>query len=217
MFAMQQTILFNINVEISIAAERVHRAVDHRSGETTVFGYNPSDADIVRLTIIAVELDPLDRKASIVGLERRSAVGNDDAVGPQTALDLFVPQFEELDRSRGRGTDRPFMGLLVAPPAAADDHFSQIAAYRSGAVPTRVERTGAGLGRGIGDAAVPCLPPAGVEIIAEFLQHGAERTAVQESLNCVIQMTDAPVDSGTSYCLDRQLGGEFVVIMDHLR
>src|SRR5207248_8809847 len=104
----------------------MHRPIDHRTGEAAVLRRNASDPDVIGVTIIAVELDPVEQWARPVGrLDRRGAVGDDNAIGFEAAQHLPVPQFEELDRACRRRADRPIMRLLVTPPAASDNDLAE--------------------------------------------------------------------------------------------
>src|SRR5207237_9623234 len=106
------------------APEPVHRPADHGAGEAAVLRRNASDPDVVGVTIIAVELDPVEQRARPVGrLDRRGAVGDDNAIGFEAANELVIPKLEKLDRARCRRADRPFMLPLAASPSTADEHL----------------------------------------------------------------------------------------------
>ena len=104
----------------------MHRPIDHRTGEAAVLRRNASDPDVVGVTIIAVELDPVEQRARPVGrLDRRGAVGDDNAIGFEAANELVIPKLEKLDRARCRRADRPIMRPLAAPPSTADDNLAE--------------------------------------------------------------------------------------------
>jgi hypothetical protein len=99
----EESILFDVNVELCVTAKRIHRTHYHRRGKTTIFGVDASRPDIVRMTVVPIELDPLNVVTRLeVRLDRCRAVGDDYPVRAQTTQDLLIPNFEERNRSCDR-------------------------------------------------------------------------------------------------------------------
>jgi hypothetical protein len=75
------------------------------------FVFGVARADIIRAAVVAVELHPLDVPLlGIVGLLRRRAVGDHDALGLKATYDLAVPQIEG-DGAVAVATQRPGVWL----------------------------------------------------------------------------------------------------------
>ena len=55
---LKQAILLDVDIEIGVAAKRIHSAVDDSAGEATVLGSNPTRAQVVRVAVVAIQLDP---------------------------------------------------------------------------------------------------------------------------------------------------------------
>src|SRR5439155_8212502 len=68
---LKQAILLDVDIEIGVAAECIHSAVDDGAGEAAVLGANPTGAQVVRVAVVAVQLDPSkDRIRAIIWLYR---------------------------------------------------------------------------------------------------------------------------------------------------
>ena len=52
--------MFHEYIEISVAAKRVHRAVDKRASGAAIVGPNATGAQVIRVAVVLVQFDPTD-------------------------------------------------------------------------------------------------------------------------------------------------------------